>query len=177
MGYNKSKKVLEQVRPILDIVLAAGDKKIKIPSKFPTKLAMSIREGLKSAEDYEEESKYNDILTKFKLRTKADCIVFDPRSIVTFEDPIIELAQSLNILEVPRVNQLMQIVGACLKHKAPRIAFPDADLNDIDLAKLKKWCTHNNYEVEDGTAPLILIKKNGTVTTDSGTESSQYQQG
>lgn len=176
MGYNKSKKVLDEVRPVLDVVLAANGVKISIPSRYPSKLAMKIREGLKSAEDFEEESQYSDILTQYKLRVKQDKVVFDPRAIVTYENPIIELAQSLNTLEVPRVTSLFEVVGACIKHKAPRITFPDVELSNTDLASLLTWCKKNDYEIEQVT-PLFLKKNGREKSADSDTKERITEQG
>lgn len=176
MGYTKSKKVLEEVRPILDVVLAAKGVRVNYPSRWPTKLAMRIREGLKSAEDFEEENRYAEILLQYKIRVKSDKIVFDPRAIVTYENPVLELAQSLNALEIPKVNSIIEVVGACIKHKAPRIVFPDAQLSETDIARLSSWCNNNEYLIEQ-LIPLFLKKNGRTKPADSDEENSTSKHG
>lgn len=175
MGYNKSKEAVERVKVILDTVLAANGK-VTIPSKHPIALAYAIREAYHSAEeikgDYE---KYNTIRVNYKLRTKSGCIVFDPRIALEYENPVVELAKALEELSVPNVETLFQVVGACIKHKAPIMVFPDAKLETSDLLQLYKWADSNNYTVD--VKGLLTMRRNGTGVADSGTQDSVAKQG
>lgn len=163
MGYSHSKQAIERVRPLLDAVLIA-DQRTSIPSTHPQKLAYALREALAASRvAKDEDHKYASLLVKFKLRVKKDRIVFEPRDAVEAGDPVVELIESRQALEVPNVTQVLQIVGACIQHKSDLI-FPDAKLNDDEIAQLTKWTSKNGYDI-DTSLPLTLTK-NGTRAED-----------
>ena len=168
MGYSKSRKRINDIKPLLDIVLASEGKRVKIPSKNPVKFSYTIREMLKALERTKGEEKYSKILELYILRTKPDHIVFDPREKLEdeYENPIIELATSRQQLEVPDVNNVLAIVGACIKHKAPEMVFPDASLSDEDTTQLATWALKNGYTIAS-TNPLTLKRNGGEITKTS----------
>lgn len=177
MGYNKSKEAVERVKLILDTVLATNGK-VTIPSRHPIALAYAIREAYHSAEeikgDYE---KYTSIRRDYKLRTKPNAIVFDPRIVLEFENPVVELAKALEELEIPNVETLFQIVGACIKHKAPIMTFPHAKLNEMDMIQLMKWADGNNYIISKNESTLILKRNGSGEGSNSGTQDGFAKQG
>lgn len=165
MGYSQSKQSIERVRIILDTALKVNDR-VSFPSKHPNKLAYAIREAFaasKAAKD--DDHKYVELITKFKLRVKPDRIVFEPRDSISAGDAVVELIESRQALEVPGVTQVLQIVGACIQHKQD-LVFPDAKLDESQTDQLVKWMDKNNYEITS-TSPLTLMK-NGNDRKEDG---------
>lgn len=166
MGYSNSKKAIERVQPILDVLLSA-EQKLFFPSKHPQRLAYAIRDGINNASRFASFAQYAVLKDKFKIRIKPDGVSAEPRAQLHYEDPIIELAQSLASLAVPDVNSVLQVVGAAIKHKAPELIFPDAALDDEAVTQLRKWTNSNNYTISNMT-PLTLTKNEQDNTTQNG---------
>lgn len=168
MGYSKSKQSVERVRPLLELVLAS-EGKIYFPTKHPDKLTYAVREALSYAKTCKgDDAKYSIILDKFRIRAKADKILFEPRVTLEYQDPIQEIAESLEMMEVGGEFTHLEIVGACIKHKAPLMKFPDTVLDGTELEFLRRWTNKNNYEINSLT-PLVLRKNVITATQDDST--------
>jgi hypothetical protein len=165
MGYSRSKRTIERVRPILDLVLDRIDQgEIIIPSKNPQKLCYAIRDALavvRSLPETSVESKYLTIQSTFKLRARSDKIVFEPRQTLDYSDPIIELAGAkTNKMELPDALTLLEVVGAITHYKCEKMSFPNANISDNEFDRLSRWALLNNYIISD-TKPLTLIRKHG----------------
>lgn len=174
MGYSNSKKAVERVQPILEILLSA-DQKLFFKSKNPTKLAYAIRDGIRNSGKYEAYKQYAELREKCRIEVKPDGVSVVLREQLDYEDPIVELAQSFTSLTIPEVNSVLQVVGACIKHKsAPKLDFPDAALDDEALTQLRKWTDNNNYTITM-LSPLTLAKNGQDNNTEnSGTEQVEY---
>ena len=188
MGYSQSKKTIERVRPILDLVVERNDT-LKFPSKDTRKLCYAIRDALAVIKQlhnqwqiYQAEvqtplktewtSQYNKYLTipdKFKIKIKEGHVVFEPRERLDYSDPIIELAASkVDEMDFGEAITLLEIVGICAQHKLKRMIFPKASLLNNDLDRLSRWAALNGYTLAD-TAPLTLLKKDGNSTQNGNT--------
>ena len=171
MGYSQSKKTIERVRPILDLVVERNDT-LKFPSKDTRKLCYAIRDALaviKGLPDTSAEKKYSSIGDKFKIKIKDGHVVFEPRERLDYSDPIIELAASkVDEMDFGEAITLLEIVGICAQHKLKRMIFPKASLLNNDLDRLSRWAALNGYTLAD-TAPLTLLKKDGNSTQNGNT--------
>lgn len=168
MGYSKNKEVLERVRPLLDLVLQSSDAKISFPSKHPNELVYAVREALNYAEKHSktEDKKYGDIKLQYRIRSKPDRVVFELKNTLDYElDPILEIADAFQMLEIPEVSSHLEVVGACIKHKAVVMKFPDAQLDETELEFLRRWTNKNHYDIE-ATLPLVLRKNAGSTAED-----------
>jgi hypothetical protein len=165
MGYSQSKKTIERVRPILDLVVERSDT-LKFPSKTPQKLCYAIRDALaviKKLPDTSAEKKYNIIGDTFKIRIKEGHVVFEPRERLDYSDPIVELAASkVDEMEFPEALSLLEIVGVCTQHKLKKMVFPRAAMviGTTDFDRLGRWAHTNNYLITS-TEPLTLSRKHG----------------
>ena len=158
MGYSRSRSALDRIRPLLEAIKQqpAGTR-LRIPTADPVKLAYAVREGLNVAKELSTESRYHDILEVYKLKTERDAIVFDPRVKLEYENPIAQMADAFGPLDIPLVSDVIEIVGAAIKHKAPCITFPDASLSEHEITKLGKWTSNNGYSITS-QSPLTLMK-------------------
>lgn len=172
MGYSKSKETIDRVRDILDVVLLITDRNVEIPSLNPSKAVYAIRDALRVAkESTGEDHKYFEIKERFVLRTKPKFILFELREKLNFGDPISVLAKTkIDELVLENCTTLLEVVGACIKHKENRMTFPNADLGDnpLEMVKLSGWCKRNNYSFT--THPLTLMKNDSTTQDDTSIE-------
>lgn len=148
MGYSKSTAAIDRVRSLLrQLVIANGDE-VAWPNEEPDKLAYYIREGINSAIIHADESTENTMFAKLKtqyvIKSKAGRTIASPRSIL----PIENLKQSMQKMVLNEPISLLEVVGAAIKHKAPEMYFPNADIDDLN--KLYAWTSKNDYFIIKG---------------------------
>lgn len=157
MGYSKSKVAVERVQAILEILLKS-DTQLRVPTKTPDRLAYAVREGIVVAALFKQYERFTVLKNKYKIKVKSDAVIFVPRIDLALDLPVEELARSMLVMEIPDVKTALEIVGACIQHKAPEFIFPAAHLNDLELQILKRWTNMNNYEVIQ-TEPHLILRK------------------
>lgn len=162
MGYSRSKKTIERVRPVLDSIIAIRQEgEITVPSKTPHKLCYAIRDALaviRSLPESSADKKYLAISERYKIRVKSDSVIFEPRETVSFADPILALVESkADKLQIADAVSLIEVVGAVVKHKVDTMQFPNARLAEGDFDRLSRWASLNHYEVTE-IKPLTLSK-------------------
>ena len=179
MGYAKSKKTLEAVKDIFNVMLSVhGETRVQFPTKTPVKLANKLFDAFKYVENLDpthDSYIYMKLKEAYKIRVKSDRIVFELRNPVEYENPILELAKA----RIPESNLTLvglttpiQIVGACIKHKCS-IKFPDFLVSAESFAQLKKWADKNDYTFME-ESPLTMTKYERPAT---GKEINQLEQG
>lgn len=166
MGYNKSKRSIERVREIFKLVTQLrNEPRITVPTKTPTKLSQTIFDAFKAIEvlaDDNDDKQFSWIKQDYRVRVKEGGIVFELRSPVEYENPILELAKSKvqeSYMTLTGITTPIQVVGACIKHKCT-ITFPDLDVITMSaeaLAQLKKWADKSDYTFKEEN-PLTMIK-------------------
>lgn len=169
MAYTNNKKVVTMVEPLLRIMLKSADgKPIIIPTKEPTRVAYKLREALKLIERHSKlYTEFSSLVDKFTIKLKPDSIELKPKMTLDFEDPIVELAKAFKELDVPEAEDAMEVIGAIIKHKAPRFTFPNFDTNSAEWQMLTTWLADSNYRVET-KLPLTIVKNGETNSTQDG---------
>lgn len=170
MGYNRTKKSIERVRPFLD-QLVVGTTNLEWASNNPTKLAYYIREGVKASTAFaisegEPYLSYSQLAAKYILRTTDTRVIADLRTVLP--DVVVKAAHSnMNIMGVTNV---LEAIGAAIKHGASKMSFPDMNAEDIseeDLIKLFNWCQANGYYIVLGDVLSLTKDDPGVAWTPS----------
>jgi hypothetical protein len=167
VAYTNNKKVVTMVEPLLRIMLQAADgKTIIIPSKEPTRVSYKLREALKLVEKHTKlYTEFASLVGKYTIKIKADGIELKPKFTLDFEDPITELAKAFKVLDVPEAEDAMEVIGAIIKHKAPKFIFPSYMHDDMPL--LQGWLVDSDYVIEC-EIPLTIVKRAETNSTQDG---------
>lgn len=149
MGYSKSTRAVQRVKKYLDEMLRE-DTQIEWASDDPSKLAYQLNDGLHAAKHnavdrdkrpVEPYASYAHLKAKFILRIRPGRVVAEPRDVV----PLQTLRVGMSRLTLHEIRDVMEIVGAAIKHKAPEMFFPDADENEVNLPQLYAWASRNDY--------------------------------
>lgn len=168
MGYSKSKNAIERVKPILELLLTS-ETDIEFPSNDPHKLVYYIRDGLAVAESLPS-SPYKDLREKWRLRAKRDKVVAEIKGLpINIGVPL--LVKKFSGLNLPEVTGVLEVIGALVKHRAPRFEFPNALIEGNGLKNLQNWCNKNGYSITQNEPYLILEK------TDNGNGSNSSENG
>jgi hypothetical protein len=156
MGYSKSKNSFLRVEPVL-VLLAKTEDNIFIPSNTPRDLLYKIREGLLYAEEHKVEP-YDKLKEKFILKEKKEGIEVKLRRQIHFEAPIKLLAKSQNLV-IEAATGVLDIIGACIMHKAPRIEFPRAtNIEGNGIINLENYASKNNYKITQ-SKPFVIMER------------------
>ena len=142
MSYARSKRSVIKVENILKQLLEAKDDLI-FQSLEPQKLAYHIHEGMRSVAFYPEYSLYTQLRDKFVIRVRSNKVVAELRN-----KTIVALAtvsEQLGKMTIVDVDNVMSVIGACVKHKAGEIYFPAAQFNDTMLNELYQWSEPAGY--------------------------------
>lgn len=170
MGYSKSKNAIERVKPILEILLTA-ESDVEIPSQDPYKLVYYIRDGLAVAESLPS-SPYKELRQKWRLRAKRDKVVAEIKG-APIEVGVPLLVRKFTGLSLPEITGVIEVIGALVKHRAPRYEFPNALIAGNGLKNLQNWCDKNEYSITQ-SEPYLILEKNAETGTnsseDGGTE-------
>lgn len=161
MGYSRSKKTIDRVRPVLDL-LSENEAGLLFPSNNPTKLSYAIRDALAVVRglppDSEDRKKYINIPQKFRIRILREGVQFEKREEIHYDNPVDALVASrVRVFELPDVVNMLGVVGAILKHKGQRYTFPNVLVTPDDTLRLNRWCDANSYVIES-TLPLIIVR-------------------
>lgn len=169
MGYSQSKKAIDRVRPVLDLLTARES--LHFPTKTPRKLSDAMYNAFhvisRLPVTAEDRIKYGELKDKFKIKQLDGAVKFEFKEAIDIE-PAEALSAARQKLEFPEITTLMGIVGAAIKEKVAELIFPDITLTIDEWSKLSKWCDSNNYMMENSHtehARLILRRKDASNST------------
>lgn len=159
MGYSKSPRAVQRVRNHLDEMVRSSER-LEWVDEDPSKLAYRINDGIAAAKSnaltrdkqpVEPYVTYARLKAKFIIKIDGNKVIAEPRDIM----PLEAVRAGMGKMVLHELNDVLEIVGAAIKHKAPEMFFPDADdLNESeDLPQLYAWASKNNYYIipsEDG---------------------------
>lgn len=179
MGYSRSKQAIERVRLVLNI-MKENNQRFQLPCTDPLRMSYAIRDALAVAKTLPSESEIAALRDKFKIKIKHDYLLFEPRlkleygDISTYgdEDPALVLSRALTSMTIDECQSVLEVVGACIKHKAPEFIFPNATLDEGNIERLNKWADTSDYEVVTST-PLTLRKKDAG--QDNGKKDGRFE--
>jgi len=144
VGYSKSKKAIRRVELYLQqLVIAEG--KIEFPSDDPATLSYRIREGSTASKGYVSEGEpylgYAKIVSRFRIHTRTGFVSCELRD---------ELSQpeGLGYVSIPDVSDTLGVIGATIKHRAPLLLFPDANIHTVVYDKLVLWGEKQGYRID-----------------------------
>lgn len=169
MGYPESKNALLRVKTVLDTIVALPEpKRVTIPTQTPRKLSYAIFAAFKYCKKHEKNyESYLKIHEDYKVRERDTSVVFEPRTFIQYDNPVVELRESkaMGSMELDGITTIMEVVGACIKHNTT-IKFNDFPLMTLENnERLSKWAGQNNYTFSYGAQTLTMIK-NVTATQD-----------
>jgi hypothetical protein len=151
MGYSKSPRAVHRVVKYLDDMLRE-DAQIEWVSTNPAKLAYQLNDGLHAARylavdrdkhPVEPYATYSHLKAKFILRVGEGKVIAEPRDVV----PLTNVRAGMSRMTIHELSDVLEIVGAAIKHKAPEMFFPDADEKTVDLPQLYAWASRNGYHI------------------------------
>ncbi len=164
MGYGTSKKTIQKVQLFLDQMVAA-DENIVWTDKEPNKLAYKLHAGIyvarhffafdenkKSIEPYHT---YAHLEEKYIIRVGSGTVTAELRIAI----PI--LATQTIGMRFDGLSSMLQVVGAVIKHKAPEMYFPSADLTPDEIIRIYTWASKNEYYIIKGDGITITRKDPG----------------
>lgn len=149
MAYSKSPRAVQRVKKYLDEMLRE-DAQIEWLDENPAKLAYRINDGFAAARHLavdrdkrpvEPYATYSRLKSKFIIRVGAGRVIAEPRDVV----PLQTVRAGMSRVTLHELSDVMEIVGAVIKHKAPEMFFPDADAEQINLSQLYAWASRNGY--------------------------------
>jgi hypothetical protein len=144
MGYSKSIDAFKKIQPMLDQLLTLEGSFV-IPTERPDRLAYQIREGMYALKfnAVPDGELYEEFMRRYAIKIKSREVFFELKN-----QPlqISEIRTTMQELVLPNLVQPLAIVGAAIKHKAPIMHFPDADVEGVETIKM--WADNNSYEVE-----------------------------
>lgn len=151
MGYSKSPRAVQKVHKYLDEMLAS-ETAIEWVHEDPSKLAYMLNDGIAAARSLalDRERKpvepfitYSRLKAKFIIHIKPGKVVASPRDVIPMET----VRAGLSRMTIHTVTDVLEIVGAAIKHGAPEMFFPDADEESTDLPQLYAWASRNGYHI------------------------------
>lgn len=164
MGYSRNKSAIERVKPLLEMLLNS-DVDVEFPSQDPHKLVYYLRDGFAVARGLQS-SPFKELHDKWRLRAKRDVVLAELKSLqVIVGIPL--LAKKLAPVRLESVTEVMEVIGAAIKHRAPKLEFPNAHIRENGLRNLEKWCNANSYIIVQ-SEPHLIIEKNGTNNPENG---------
>lgn len=148
--------------PLLQIMLQAAEgSTVTVPTKYPTRVAYKLRESLHLiANNPRLFTEFSSLVDKYTIKTKRDCVELVPKKTLDFDNPIVELARNFKLLEVPEATDAMEVIGAIIKHKAPKFIFTGfrSSMMDTHLEQLQNWLNDSDYKIESEN-PLTIVKR------------------
>ena len=162
MGYSKSIRAFNRVKGFLDEMVAKNEP-IVWPASDPSKLAYYIREGIKVAKDRANDEKhptretyrpFSSLSSKYLLRVKGGTVIAEPRDML----PELIASAVLSRMVIEDVVDPLEIVGAVIKHKAPELFFPSADLSLDTLQRVYAWSSKHDYFIVVSDIGITLTK-------------------
>lgn len=156
MGYSKNRNVFLRVQTQLDILLKLEGDEIFIPSTTPRETIYALREGINYSSEHNL-PEYNKIKELFILKELKEGILIKRRKQINFQTPIQQLAKSQHLV-VENATNLMEVLGALIKHKAPEMEFPKAIVKGDALLRLESWANKNNYIIKQSEPHILMVK-------------------
>lgn len=164
MGYSKSKNAVTKIQPYLDILLTAEDD-TEFPSANSLKLTYYLRDGMMVASTLSS-SPYKALKDKWVIKTKPDKVIAEIR-VKIFDVGVPILARAFTGVRLPEVTEVMEVIGAAIKHRTPTLEFPNAVIRENGLKNLTNWCNANNYVITQSEPHLIITKNVANSNTDN----------
>lgn len=162
MGYNPSKKAVEDMKVVLDFMLEHQNVDFKYPSVAPDKLAYAVRRALHGVKAFPKSyPQYQPLLDRFTMKERGDYVLFTRRISLVSGSPTVVTPEGLAAnreLSIESVSTPMQIVGALIKHKADSMRFPDAATDTESLSRIYKWSSTNGYFMELASTGLLITR-------------------
>lgn len=161
MGYSKSTRAVQRVKKFLDEMLQ-NDGQLEWPNADPSKLAYQINDGIHAAKanalnkeknPVEPFATYSRLKSKFIIRVAAGKVIAEPRDVI----PLDTIVSGMSRLTLHNLSDVLEIVGAAIKHNAPEMFFPDAD-EFADLPQLYTWAVRNGYFIIPSDDGITLTK-------------------
>jgi hypothetical protein len=157
MGYSVSKRAVRRVEIYLT-QMVVGEGKLNFPTEDASKTAYYIRQGVTSAKNFISEGEpyvsYARLSGKYIVRSLSDMVVCEPRDGL----PNADASTTFGRVSIPDITDVLGIIGAAIKHKAPSMIFPDARLSDEECLKLRAWSDLHEYGVIITEAHVTLVK-------------------
>lgn len=158
MGYTLTRASIFRVKSYLDEMVAAKDDCMWATSD--PRLAYHLREGIAATRKLELKE-YAGLASKFKIKSSQGKVIAELRE----RSLEVEFAKATRRLTVRDVSTAIAIVGAAIKHNAPEMYFPDANLNKEELEKVEKWARAKGYSiVSHGEGGITLTKDTNHVS-------------
>lgn len=162
MGYSTNIKAVQRVEQFLKQMSETQDTLIW-NAENPSRLIYYIREGIFASAHRAVDSAggpiepyhtYSQLNAKYVLKTGNGRIIARPRVLL----PIAASAhQSMNVMNIPRVSETLEVIGAVLTHKAEEMHFPDAKV--VDLNAIYRWTSVNNYHILFNQSGLSITRR------------------
>lgn len=148
MGYSKHSRAVEKVKNHLDELIAAqGKKEIRWYEKDPTKTAYHLREAFRF-------DAYQPLRAMYIVRIRGHYVIAEPRVA-----PTQPAAQTeIGTMNIPEVTDLLEVIGAAIKHKRETMFFPSVELDDSSMEKLYAWASKNGYHIVAGDEGVTLTR-------------------
>jgi hypothetical protein len=129
--------------------LKEATKDIKIDTPNPTEVAYLLR----NASALEE---FNWITKKFTLRVKENYLLCKIRELEfkVGEDVIVEKKEEI---EEKEAKTFLEIFNYLFNYKPSQVSYINI-LEPAEIERLRKWCSNNNYKLEDTSTVLTFIK-------------------
>jgi len=109
----------------------------------PHKFAYRLREAFKVAVKFKEQyPSYAGLKDKYSIRVTSGGVV------ATLKDTLDIQPAHHGKITIKEAVAAMEIVGAALQHKAPIMHFPNANMAEQEIGKLRRWCEISEYTLE-----------------------------
>ena len=157
MVYSKNKEIIAAVEPYLKVIKESdGQSLLSWKTTNVNKFQYLLHNAFKLCEE-DKDSPYKELKSKWRIKKRHNLVIVEPK------DSGISALKVEKHIEVDKVvlsdlRTLIEIVGAAVEHKhRDNVLFPDAQLQENDLAKLHIWAKANNF--------YIVVTAEGTLLT------------
>lgn len=153
MSYNRTQRVIQKVKPILDKMVSSS-KTMEWVVPRPDRVAYNLWEAIRYAKssDKEEYVKYAILLQKYKIK------VYPPDILKAELRPVIEP----DGVVIRSVSTFDEITSAIQGTDSELIIMPDINntTSKEKLDRIELWCSHNGYSMRVDEHNRLEIRKN-----------------
>jgi hypothetical protein len=162
MGYSTSVRAVHRVKNHLDEMLRS-ETQLEWADENPAKLAYRLNDAFHAArhnafnrekQPIEPYVSYARLPAKFIIRIGNGKVIAEPRDIM----PLDTIRAGLARMVLHELSDVLEVVGAAIKHKAPEMFFPDADLTSEELPQLYAWASKNSYFIIPSDDGVLLTQ-------------------
>jgi hypothetical protein len=154
MPYSSGTKTIKLVSEYLNQMVNAGpNDRLEWIAKDPTDLSYRIFNAMAASKKRVKDGgplatepylSYARLKSKYIIRKTNNSVIAEPRDVL----PLEAIRVSMSKIVLGGLIDPMEVIGACIKHKADTIDFPDAiDLSAEDLTAIYNWAEKNAYKV------------------------------